>query len=92
MKNERLTAVKKIIQIETHKSGHLIIKSKMKGHRFKRISNIKSDLTAFELNCVYIFAYRLISSMSNIYATKYISQAISNSNYAEVFGTPWNLK
>jgi hypothetical protein len=92
VKNKRLNDIKRFIKITKHKSGHLFVVSKFKGCRFKRLTSIRSDLTAFELNAVFVHVYKLIAARIRTSNPKFIGSEVSHMNYAEVFGSPWELE
>lgn len=86
--NTRLKKIKKLIQV-TVKNGHLYFTVKSKEKTIKQLSNIHCGLSTFETNVCLIHVYKLICKSND---NKMLKSLIYNSNYAGVFGSPWELE
>lgn len=83
----RLSKIKKMFKIRKYK-GHLQVKS-WGTHRYINTS-IKSNLTKFELDSVYIHIYKLYEKYTN--RVIHFDKVLDTVNYADVFGSPWSLR
>lgn len=83
----RLNQLKRFITL-VYKNGHVLVEIKSRGRTLKVLSNVHDRLTLFEQDALVIHVYKLFErSTSN----KDLKQSITNTNYAQVFGSPWHL-
>ena len=86
----RLSEVKKKVKL-TVKHKHIMVEMKLtSGRTIKQLSNIHSDLTKFELDCVYIHMYKILDACHT--SGDIVKGVIIGTNYAKVFGSPWSLE
>jgi len=84
---QRINKLKQAIGIFS-KNDHINITCKLNGKVFKAKTNIHDNLTRFEHDAVIVHIYKLIDEC---YTRTELRKRLDNTNYAEVFGGPWNL-
>jgi hypothetical protein len=87
MKDQRLKDIKKLIKLKSVKN-HIHVTLKFDGKTVSQLSNVHSKLSEFEKNAVLVHFYKLFEKANDIVSLK---RSIENTNYAEVFGSPWGL-
>lgn len=83
----RIRILRSLIKV-TEQDRHICIEMKSKGKRIKQLTSIRSALSAFEKDVIIIHAYKLMEQAESNVKLK---EALKHCNYAEVFGSPWNL-
>jgi hypothetical protein len=52
-------------------------------------TSVKPDLTAFEAKVIAIHVFKLLDQWQDFQATKKLVKRLDQTNYAEIFGSPW---
>ena len=90
---KRIPALRKSIELIDHKSGHLIVKVKMRGLRFERLTYIKSNISSIEKDVIRVHVYKLIDAYFTTRETKqHVRDMIGGLNYADCLGSPWLIE
>lgn len=87
MSDDRLRSLKRFIGL-ADVNGQLEVCIYSRRRYVRVISNVGSCITKFERDVVIVHVYRIAELAKT---NEELAQAIKSMNYAEVFGSPWNL-
>lgn len=88
--DKRIVILKRMIHLKPMKNGHLKVNvERCNGMSLIVPTSITSDLTRFEQQCVVVHIYKIMERSLNKQDARV---QIRNLNYAQIFGSPWNLE